>query len=101
MLQITIRPEAEEDLIKSWVYIAQDNPKAADSLYEAAQKTFGKLAGMPGMGAVYLSKNPQLTGLRFFPVKEFKKYFIFYRCSKSEIEIIRVLRAGRDFKNIL
>lgn len=93
MAVITITPAAENDLVNIWVYIARDNPEAADNVYRAAEETFQKLAAMPRMGASYKSKRSRLKGLRFFPVSNFHNYVIYYREQPDGIEIIRVLHA--------
>lgn len=53
MPSILITPAAENDLINLWVYIARDNPPAADQVYQAAEKTFETLAAMSGIGTLY------------------------------------------------
>lgn len=99
MPQILITPAAESDLINIWLYIARDNPDAADRTYQAAQDTFEKLADMPTIGTLYRTRHPQLKGLRFFPVKRFYNYIVYYREIKDGIEIVRVLHSRMD-KNL-
>ena len=43
---------AEEDLIEIWLYIASDDPKAADKLLDRIEATFMLLAANPGIGPV-------------------------------------------------
>jgi len=93
MPQILVTPAAQEDLINLWVYIAHDNPKAADYVYQAAEETFENLVLMPRSGTLYRSKRPKLRGLRFFPIKHFYNYMIYYRETQTGIEIVRVLHA--------
>jgi len=45
------------------------------------------------MGTVYQVKRPRLKGIRFFPVKQFRNYLVYYRETAQGIEIIRVLHA--------
>lgn len=96
MTSILITPAAENDLINIWLYIARDNPEAADRVYEAAENTFQTLAATPRMGTLYRSRRAQLEGLRFFPVSNFKNYVVYYREHPQGIEIIRVLHAHMD-----
>lgn len=86
-------PAAEDDLINIWVYIARDNLAAADRVYQSAEQTFAAIAGMPGIGMVYQSKRAKLYGLRFFPIKQYPSYVIYYRVIDGGIEIVRVLHA--------
>lgn len=96
MPEILITPAAEDDLINLWVYIAQDNPAAADRVYQAAQMTFETLVAMPNVGTLYQPKRTQLTGIRFFPIKQFRNYVVYYRKTAKGIEIIRVLHAHME-----
>jgi toxin ParE1/3/4 len=76
MPKILITPAAEDDLINIWIYIARDNPEAADRTYQAAEKTFETLAAMPEIGTVYWTKRAKLKGLRFFPIKQFQYHLL-------------------------
>lgn len=96
MPKILITPAAGEDLINLWVYIARDDPTAADRVYQAAQMTFETLAAMPTIGTLYHPKRTQLAGIRFFPIKQFRNYVVYYRTTGQGIEIIRVLHAHMD-----
>ena len=96
MPKILITPAAEDDLINIWIYIARDNPEAADRTYQAAEKTFETLAAMPEIGTVYWTKRAKLKGLRFFPIKQFHNYLIYYREIIDGIEIVRVLHAHME-----
>ena len=93
MPNILITPAAENDLINIWVLIARDNPKAADKTFQAAEETFELLAEMPSIGVSYWTTNPKLKGLKFFPVKKFSNYIVYYRELNEGIEIVRVLHA--------
>lgn len=96
MSKILITPAAEEDLINLWVYIARDNPTAADRVYQAAQTTFETLITSPNIGTQYQPKRARLEGIRFFPIKQFRNYIIYYRETTKGIEIIRVLHAHME-----
>ncbi len=96
MSSILITPAAEEDLIGIWVYIAQDNKKAADRVYDAAENTFELLADFPRIGTPYHPKRIQLKGIRFFPIQKYHNYIIYYKEQSGGIEIIRVLHANME-----
>ena len=101
MPNILITPAAEADLINLWVYIARDNPEAADRVYQAAEETFETLASMSGIGTPYQSKRARLRGLRFFPITQFPNYVIYYREYVDGIEIIRILHGHMDKGRLL
>ncbi len=68
---------------------------------DAAATTFAELARMPGMGERRDSRNPRLADVRTWRIGGFENHLIFYRSSGEEIEIIRILHAARDIRQIL
>ena len=96
MTRIIITPAAESDLVNIWLYIARDNPVAAENVYQAAEDTLKTLAAMPSLDALYRPRRSQLKGVRFFPVGKFQNYVLYYREQLESIEIIRVLHAHMD-----
>jgi toxin ParE1/3/4 len=90
MNQFRVSPEASADLDEIWIYIAQDNPDAADKYIRAIVSRFPKLARMPLMGR----ERPELSpGLRSLVVGH---HVIFYRLLEDRLEIVRVLDGVRD-----
>ena len=81
---------AREDLDAIWLYIAQDDPDAADRFIQTLVSRFPMLASMPGMGRLREELSPSL---RSFPVGN---YVIFYRPMEGGVEIARVLHGARD-----
>ena len=82
-------------------YIAEDNLDAAERFLVTAEETFQLLGRMPGIGKLCRFSNPQLSGIRQYPIKGFKNYLIFYRATDSEVEVLRVLHGARDLEAIL
>jgi toxin ParE1/3/4 len=81
--------QAEEDLIDIWVYIAEDNPDAADALLLDIDEKCELLAGNPAMGQA----RPDIASeLRHFPVG---RCLILYRIIDDGVEIVRVLHGAR------
>lgn len=87
--------QAEEDLIEIWIYIAQDNPGAADRVLDDIEQRFHALADNPLMGRLRPDIAPEL---RYFAVGS---YLILYRTVEDEIQIIRVIHGARDLPTIL
>lgn len=72
MSQFRISSQAARDIENIWKYVAQNNFKAADKLFDILRSTFPKLAKFSQMG----KERPELAfSLRSFPVKS---YLIFY-----------------------
>ena len=101
MKKILIQPKASLDLDKQALFIAKNNLQLAYKFYEACDQAFQQISKMPQLGQRYSTKNKQLAGIRFLPVRGFENHLIFYVSLKSSLEIIRILYATRDIKNIL
>jgi toxin ParE1/3/4 len=90
MNQFRVSAAAKSDLNEIWIYIAQDNPDAADKFIRAIVSRFPKFATMPEFGRRREELSPRL---RSFPVG---RYVIFYRPMENGIEVVRVLHGARD-----
>ena len=66
----------------------------------APRRRGGKLAEMPDMGAIRESPDPDLAGLRQWPIKGFRNFIIIYRPLESGILVVRVLHASRDLERV-
>jgi len=98
---ILIRPAAEDDLINIWITIFKDNQVVADKVLSSAKLTFTTIAEMPKIGAKFQSKRRKLQVIRFFPIKNYASYIIYYREIKDGIEIVRVLHSKMQKANYL
>jgi len=88
--QYRVSDAASADLEEIWLYIAQDDPDAADRFIRTIVSRFPTLASMPRMGR----HGEELSAeLRSFPVDNF---VIFYRPMDGGIEVVRVLHGARD-----
>jgi toxin ParE1/3/4 len=86
----TRRPQAREDLLDIWQYIADDNETAATALLRRIDRAIQMLADNPQAGR----ERPELApNLRSFPVGN---YVIFYMPGSHGIEVVRVLNARQD-----
>jgi len=91
MSQYRVSDAARVDLEEIWLFIAQDNPEAADRFIRVIVSRFPTLTSMPYLGR---QREDLSAGLRSFPVQ---KYIIFYRPREDGVEIVRVLHGARDF----
>ncbi len=73
---------------------------ASDRFLRNIQKAFHKIAAMPGIGSPRDFENPELEGLRMFPVPGFPKVGIYYLTTDESVEIVRVLHGARDIASI-
>lgn len=87
-------PEADDDLLRIWRYVAKDNRAAATQFIDRLHATMRTLAEMPGMGR---PRDDLAPNIRTFPLGN---YLIIYREAPDGIEIARVLSAKQDYRRI-
>ena len=86
--------QAEEDLIDIWLYIAQDNPGAANRLLDEIEDKCSLLAANPQLGPA----RPDIAeDCRYFPVG---RYLILYRIIPDGIQVVRVVRGSRRLEDL-
>lgn len=81
---------AEDDLVDIWLYIADENPDAADRLLEEIDRNCALLAENPRLGRARPDIAP---GLRYLPTGN---YLILYRLLANGIEVVRVVHGARQ-----
>jgi toxin ParE1/3/4 len=99
MLKILYSEDARADIKEIWFYIRDDNPTAADNFISYVFEQCQLIAANPDMGISKPEIKKRLErDVRFFPVKRYGKYLIFYIIDEEqeEIEILRVLSGYRD-----
>lgn len=90
MGKVETSAQAGRDLLDIWLYVAEDNSRAADRLLDHIHATIKMLARHPQMGRRRDALSP---GLRSFTVGD---YLIFYLPQKQGIVLLRVLSGYRD-----
>jgi toxin ParE1/3/4 len=92
-MSYTLRPQAEKDIASIALFIAADNPRAAQKWADGIQASCRRIGDMPGIGAA----RPQVApGLRILPVGN---YLILYIDTKNNVDILRVVHGARDQSN--
>ncbi len=94
MGQIIQSPEAQDDLIEIWLYIAEDNQVAANRLLDTIDEKLKLLSDSPQMGQ---TREELALSLRSFPVG---KYLLIYRPIPGGIELARVIHGARDIESL-
>ena len=94
MSQFRISTQAAQDIGNIWKYVAPNNLKAANRLFDTLRESFPKLAKFPQLGR---ERSELAPFLRTFPVKN---YLIFYRPIDEGIEIVRILHGSQDIETI-
>lgn len=95
MRTVRITPRARKDLVDIVDYIIEQNPKVAVQLIDAIDKSFERLAAVPGMGH-RRADVPDLR-YRFWNVKP---YIIAYRFDDESLTVVRVVHGARNFRKL-
>lgn len=103
MSRFIILADASDELDEIEAYLSEEaSPETARRFLDTAERTFTRLAKMPGMGRAWGSPHKELAGVRVFRLQRpFDKYLAFYRPAEDAIEILHVLHAARDLPAIL
>jgi antitoxin ParD1/3/4 len=99
MSRYQFTPQAADDLLDIWSFIAQDNPEAADRVEAAVFRACDLLCDSPRAGRT----RKDLTGLplRFWVVHPYPNYLIVYDPDKKPLLIVRILHGARDLPAVL
>ena len=93
MPRVTRSALVATDLLEIWLYIAEDNPTAADAVLDKIEAACSTLARSPRAGHARLGPD-----VRSHPVG---RYVIFHRKVPGGIEVIRVLSGYRDISGMI
>lgn len=86
---------AQNDLLEAWLFIAEQNLNAADSVLDTIGREAEILATQPLMGR---SRPELVAGLRSWPTST--PYILFYVVDGVGITVIRVLHHARDVQQV-
>ncbi len=89
-LRKTDRAERDINNISDW--IARDSESAAEKWLEELDEKLKVVATMPGIGT---DRSDLRKGLRSYA---FDNYLIFFKPTKSGVDIIRVIHGARDYR---
>jgi plasmid stabilization system protein ParE len=94
-----LTPQAAEDLDAIWWSIAEESRDAAERVELEVLATCHRLARHPRMG----TKRQDVTALpvRFWTITKFPNYVIVYRPETIPLQVVAVLHARRDLKQIM
>lgn len=95
MARVRLTRSAETDLLEAWLYIAEENPAAADRLLDAIEREANSLSHQPLMGR---ARTELTEGVRSWPTST--RYILFYLPDDEGITLLRVLHHARDVQQI-
>ena len=91
MLQLTVSPKAESDLIGIWVYTCEQwGVDQADKYLDQLDSGMKRLVEHPLLGADYTHVFPEYRRLQV------EHHSVFYKVQASQIIVIRVLHQEMD-----
>ena len=90
MARVTRRPQAVDDIVEIWDYIANDSVAAADAWVDRLDTQLDLLATQPMMGR---ARDELTHGVRSFP---FGRYVVFYMPNAGGVDVVRLLHSARD-----
>jgi plasmid stabilization system protein ParE len=96
MTRFRLSPEAVQDLIDIYEYIAQDNLEAAERVRTEIYDAIHGLAAMPGKG--HHRKDLTAQPVLFWAVRS---YQIIYRPPSQPLQVVAGLHGKRDIKRVL
>jgi toxin ParE1/3/4 len=94
MAKVTRRPQAQEDILEIWGYIADDSLSETDRWLDRLDDKLVLWATQPAMGRV---RGELLPGIRSMP---FGRYVVFYTLAEDGLDVVRVLHASRDVDHL-
>jgi len=95
MPRLLFTQSAQSDLLEAWLFIAEDNPEAADRVLSTIEKEAKTLLVQPLMGRA----RPELTeGVRSWPTST--RYVLYYLPTPGGITVLRVLHHARDIQSV-
>lgn len=95
MPRLLLTQIAQSDMLEAWLYIAEDNPTAADRVLAAIENEANALLAQPLMGRA----RPELAeGVRSWPTSAL--YTLYYLSEPQGITVLRVLHHARDIQQI-
>ena len=99
MSRYQFTPQAVDDPLEIWTYIARDSFEAANRVEDAVYQACAFLADGPPRGKT----REDLTNLllRFWTVQDFPNYIIVYDPDTRPLRIVRILHGSRDIAAIL
>ena len=94
MHRLVFTERAQADLLEAWLFIAEDNPAAADKVLDTLEQEAKLLLLQPLMGRA----RPELgSAVRSWPSAT--PYVVFYEVDDSELTVLRVLHHARDVRS--
>lgn len=101
MKPAVLRPRAEEDLVETARYYAeQGGPELGERVFDAAAAALGPIQRIPGIGSPRLGALAGIPGLRSWGVEGFPLRWFYFE-AETFLDVMRLLGARQDIAAIL
>ena len=94
---LVILPLARFDLYEIGLYLSERDLEVSKRFNRAVDRTLEYLLESPESGERRNYSNPHYSNMRIWQVSGFSNYLIFYRVSKTDLSVVRVLHGARDY----
>lgn len=101
MPRLLVRAQASDDVDAIVATIAEDNLSAALRFYDRVQETFDRVSIWPQSGTRRSTRDKSLRGLRYYPIRGYRTYLVFYLPREDGAEIVHVIHGARDIPSAL
>lgn len=99
-LDLIIKPRARQDVQEHAAYLDDQSANAGDRFLAELEHVLGRLATFPALGRPWPSLSPAHRDVRRAVLPKLP-FSIFYRPTKTAIEVVRVLHHAQDVPPLL
>ena len=101
-MRLFIQQSAEQDILRQVEWYADKGlADIARRFHAAILVAIDALQAMPDAGPPKPSANPELAGLRTWPIKGFDDFRVYYLARPDLLTIVRILHGRRDLGQLL
>jgi toxin ParE1/3/4 len=97
-MKLIVKSPVWDDLREIGLWIAKENPEAADRFFDAAEKAFELLRRHPRIGR---RRTFSVAGVRSWVIPQFQNYIVFYLPTNTEVQILAVVHGVRDLAAVV
>ena len=102
MPRIHKRESAKRDLVKHFVYLAEEaGSVTAERFLVSVNESLEALARMPSLGPLVQVNIAKLSGIRKWRVGDFENFLIIDLPLEDRLEIVRAIHAAQDWMRML
>ena len=95
-MRIVQHPGFDAQVSSAVLEFERIDPRLALRFADAVEEMLDVLSRMPTIGEQLSVVHPELTGLRGYRIRRFKKYLICYRLHEEEVRLVALVHSARD-----